>query len=171
MHLFAVLADPVRRLLIETLAGGEHTVAQLTDMVMVDFGISRTAVSHHLRILRDEHLVIARQDSASRMYRLHPGAIDRLDRTVDAIRERWDNRTGWPYLTDPIMPERRHRAGRSGLRGRGRADDIWQRPARPRAERSEQPWLDDPIEDEGDGEHRWIAEGARPHPDSFSFFD
>jgi hypothetical protein len=27
MHVFAVLADPVRRLLIETLATGEHTVA------------------------------------------------------------------------------------------------------------------------------------------------
>ncbi|WP_431311833.1 helix-turn-helix domain-containing protein [Pseudolysinimonas kribbensis] len=37
-------------------------MAELTDMAMHDFGIGRTAVSHHLRTLRDEHLVITRQE-------------------------------------------------------------------------------------------------------------
>jgi DNA-binding transcriptional ArsR family regulator len=165
VHLFAVLADPVRRLIVETLASGEHTVAELTDMAMFDFGIGRTAVSHHLRILRDEHVVLARQDTASRMYRLHPGVMDRLDREVDSLRVRWESRTGWPYLTEPILPARAHRPDRSNRRGRGRIDDVWQRPqARDPDLDRQRPWLADPIDDEGDGEHRWAAEGATPRP-------
>jgi len=165
MHVFALLADPVRRLLVETLATGEHSVAELTDMAMHDFSIGRTAVSHHLRILRDEHVVITRQDAGSRMYRLHPGAIDRIEREIAELRERWDHRFGWPYLVDPPPRPRSHRVGRAGLRGADRASNPWREPARRLIPDRAQPWLDDSIVDEGDGEHRWVAEGAVPRAD------
>jgi DNA-binding transcriptional ArsR family regulator len=155
MRMFAVLAEPARYLIVETLASGEHTVAELTDIVGHDYGIGRTAVSHHLRVLRDEHVVIARQDVGSRVYRLHPGVMDRIEREVDQLRERWDNRTGWPYLVDPLAPPRRHR--HSTARGRKDPDDPWARRA---AARRSTPWRDDLVVDEVDGEHRWVAEGA-----------
>jgi len=176
MNVFAVLAEPVRRSLVETLASGEHTVAELTDIAMHDFGITRTAISHHLRILRDQRLVITRQEGGSRVYRLHPGAVDRIEREVHELRRRWNARSGWPYLVDPPGAPRPHRLGRAGLRGRGHADDIWQhRQARLVRDDPERPWLsDDPwrsdeIEDESDGEHRWVAEGAVPRPDVLGF--
>ncbi|GAA2082622.1 hypothetical protein GCM10009840_18650 [Pseudolysinimonas kribbensis] len=162
MHMFAMLADPVRRLLFETLATGEHAVAELTDMAMHDFGIGRTAVSHHLRTLRDEHLVITRQEGGSRMYRLHPGAMDRLEREIDALRERWEHHYGWPYLVDAPPARRPHRIDSAARRSRG------PRPSWPWPERNaEEPWLDDTVEDEGDGDHRWVAEGGRPRDDPF----
>lgn len=53
MHPFEALAEPARRRIIDVLASGEHTAGELAAVVGEEFRISRTAVSKHLRILRD----------------------------------------------------------------------------------------------------------------------
>ncbi|GMA93746.1 hypothetical protein GCM10025881_05700 [Pseudolysinimonas kribbensis] len=91
------------------------------------------------------------------MYRLHPGAMDRLEREIDALRERWEHHYGWPYLVDAPPARRPHRIDSAARRSRG------PRPSWPWPERNaEEPWLDDTVEDEGDGDHRWVAEEAVP---------
>lgn len=112
MHLFAVLGEPVRFRIVELLASGSHRAGELTDVVTREFGISRAAVSHHLRLLRDERVVDVSPDENARLYRLRWDALDRLDHILLDLYEKWDQRAGWPYLPDPLKPPaRRHRLG------------------------------------------------------------
>jgi hypothetical protein len=56
MHAFDVLGDPVRRRILELLAGGEHTSGDIVAVVQREFGITQSAVSQQLRVLRDTGL-------------------------------------------------------------------------------------------------------------------
>ncbi len=53
MHAFDVLADPVRRSILEILKEGEHASGEIVEIIAKDFGISQSAVSQHLKVLRD----------------------------------------------------------------------------------------------------------------------
>lgn len=110
MHLFAVLGDPVRFRVIEILASGSHTAGEVTDAVVAALHISRSAVSHHLRILRDEGAVEVQEDENRRLYRLRWNVLDQVDRILLGLYEKWDRRVEWPYRDDPLAsPTRRHR--------------------------------------------------------------
>lgn len=120
---FQLLADPVRYRIVEILASGRHTAGELADAVGGDLGISRSAVSHHLRILRDRSWVRVQVEGPVRQYRLDPAALEQLDEAVEHLRALWDRRIGWPYRTDPLAPPARpHRATERMPRGRRRFD-------------------------------------------------
>ena len=80
MDVFAALADPVRRGLLETLSAGPARVVDLA----ATRSISRPAVSRHLRLLGDAGLAVAEERGRERHYRLVPAAAtpvrDYLDR-------------------------------------------------------------------------------------------
>jgi DNA-binding transcriptional ArsR family regulator len=85
---FAALADPTRRAILERLAGGEATVAELA----APFRITQQAVSRHLQVLEHAHLITRSRAAQSR-----PSALDtaRLDRAADWIehhRRLWSDR-------------------------------------------------------------------------------
>ena len=123
MHEFELLADPTRRRIVELLAHQELAVVVLTARMGVDFPVSRSAVSHQLRVLRDADFVEMREWGTERRYRLKWNAMDRVDAAVEGLWEIWENRVGWPYdLLAPEPPPRLHRAGRRGLRGRTQAE-------------------------------------------------
>ena len=85
LHPFVVLADPVRRRIVEVLAVGDHSAGTPCDLVSTEFGVSRTAVSHQLRTLRANgavHSTIDPAEPRSRSYRLEPGFLERLDLEV-----------------------------------------------------------------------------------------
>ena len=72
MDVFAAIADPVRRGLLEQLArSGEMRVVDLTR----DRGISRPAVSRHLRVLGEAGLVRATDRGRERHYELVAGPL------------------------------------------------------------------------------------------------
>jgi len=123
MHVFELLADPTRRRIVELLAHQELSVTVIATRLGDEFPASRSAVSHHLRVLRDADFVEVDQSGNERRYRLAWDAMDRLDAAVEALWLIWEERVGWPYgvVRDP-PPRRLHRAGRRGLRGRTRAD-------------------------------------------------
>ena len=50
MHAFDVLADPVRRRILEILGRGEHASGEVVEIVSRDFGIGQSAVSQHLKV-------------------------------------------------------------------------------------------------------------------------
>ena len=52
VHAFDVLGDPVRRRILELLAGGERASGAITDVIRAEFGITQPAVSQHLRVRR-----------------------------------------------------------------------------------------------------------------------
>jgi DNA-binding transcriptional ArsR family regulator len=85
---FAALADPTRRAILERLAAGEATVAELA----APFRITQQAVSRHLRVLEHAHLITRSRSAQSR-----PSALDtaRLEQTADWIehhRRLWSDR-------------------------------------------------------------------------------
>jgi DNA-binding transcriptional ArsR family regulator len=85
---FAALADPTRRAILERLAAGEATVAELA----APFRITQQAVSRHLRVLEHAHLITRSRSAQSR-----PSALDtaRLEQAADWIehhRRLWSDR-------------------------------------------------------------------------------
>jgi DNA-binding transcriptional ArsR family regulator len=72
---FAVLADPTRRRLVEVLHGGERSVGDLVKAV----DIAQPGVSRHLRILGEAGLVTVRAHGQRRLYRLRPQPLRELE--------------------------------------------------------------------------------------------
>jgi DNA-binding transcriptional ArsR family regulator len=114
-HPFAVLADPVRRRIVEILAVGEHSAGTLSDVVATEHGISRTAVAHHLRVLRDHGAVRSAVDPIeprSRTYRINPEFLGRLDDEVERLFRLWDHRYGTAERRAPLVDPPRSRDAR-----------------------------------------------------------
>jgi len=64
--IFSALADATRFRILDALAHGELCVCDLADIV----GVSQSATSHQLRLLRDRGLVAYRRDGQRAVYRL-----------------------------------------------------------------------------------------------------
>ncbi len=86
MHAFDVLGDPVRRRILELLAGGERSAGALGAVVRDEFGISQPAVSQHLRALREAGFVRVRAAGTSRLYAAEPGRLREADDWLDHLR-------------------------------------------------------------------------------------
>lgn len=71
---FAVLADPTRRRLLQALASGERSVNDLVRRV----DIEQPGVSRHLHILQDAGFVVARPDGQRRWYSLRKEPFEAL---------------------------------------------------------------------------------------------
>lgn len=69
------LADPVRRAILERLAGGEVGAGQIA----AAFPVSRPAISRHLRVLREAGLVTSRVHGQQRIYALDRRPLAELD--------------------------------------------------------------------------------------------
>ena len=82
MDVFAALADPVRRSLLEEVAAGPSRVVDLA----ASRPISRPAVSKHLKVLTDAGLVTATDHGRERHYAMTPAGLaplsDLLERLV-----------------------------------------------------------------------------------------
>ena len=71
---FKALADETRVRILHALLGGEASVGELTDLL----GMSQSAVSHQLRILRAMRLVRGRRAGRLVFYSLDDDHIERL---------------------------------------------------------------------------------------------
>lgn len=65
---YAAIAHPARRRLLDLLAEGDRPVKALA----APFAMSRPAVSQHLKVLLDAGLVAERRAGRERLYRLRP---------------------------------------------------------------------------------------------------
>jgi DNA-binding transcriptional ArsR family regulator len=99
VHAFDVLGDPVRRRILELLAGGEMTSGAVCAAIQDEFGISQPAVSQHLRVLRDNGFATVRPEGTRRLYAVRPEPL----RDVDAWLERF--RTFWTPHLDALATE------------------------------------------------------------------
>lgn len=88
MNALEALADPTRRTIVELLADGDRSAGQLA----AQFETSRPAVSRHLRVLREQGLVQAREDGRRRIYSLDPAPLAELDEWLARYRSFWTNR-------------------------------------------------------------------------------
>ena len=92
MHAFDVLGDPVRRRILELLADGERTSGAVTDVIRAEFGISQSAVSQHLRVLRDSGFASVQAEGARRFYGIEPAPLSEIDAWLDPFRRFWEQR-------------------------------------------------------------------------------
>ena len=79
--IFAALADPTRRLLLERLAVGECTVTELSEGLTM----SQAAVSQHLRILRSAGLVVPEKRGYYVHYRLNEETLARWKAMAEGL--------------------------------------------------------------------------------------
>lgn len=90
MHAFEVLADPVRRRILELLAAGELASGDVVTVVAAEFGISQPAISQHLRVLRDNGFASVRADGARRLYSVETQSLRDANRWLERFRHLWD---------------------------------------------------------------------------------
>lgn len=79
---FRGLTDPTRRTILTLLAG--DTTMSVSEIASHFPEIGRTAISTHLRVLREAGLVAETRDGRNRMYRLGP---NRASSAVDFLRQ------------------------------------------------------------------------------------
>jgi DNA-binding transcriptional ArsR family regulator len=78
------LADGTRRTIVASLAERPQAVGQLAERLPV----TRSAVSQHLKVLKDAGLVSERQFGTRRIYRLNPAAVAALRDQLDTFWQR-----------------------------------------------------------------------------------
>jgi DNA-binding transcriptional ArsR family regulator len=88
MRSLSALADPTRRRIVEMLARGELSAGAIAER----FTISPSAVSQHLKVLRDAKLVSVRAAAKQRIYQLDPSGLAELDAWLDGIAPLWQKR-------------------------------------------------------------------------------
>jgi DNA-binding transcriptional ArsR family regulator len=89
VHAFDILGDPVRRRILELLAGGERSSGAITETIRAEFGISQPAVSQHLRVLREAGFATVRPDGARRLYAVDAEPLRDVDAWLDRFRAFW----------------------------------------------------------------------------------
>ncbi len=89
MHALDVLGDPIRRRILELLAGGEAAAGDLGRVIQAEFGISQPAVSQHLRVLRESGFTTVRAEGTRRLYAVDPTPLAQADAWFDAFRGFW----------------------------------------------------------------------------------
>jgi DNA-binding transcriptional ArsR family regulator len=86
---FAALADPTRRHLVETLASsGGASATQLS----AELPISRQAVAKHLAALGGAGLVSTRRAGRETLYELRPQPLDEAAEWIARIGGEWEDR-------------------------------------------------------------------------------
>lgn len=80
-QLLRALANPNRLMILCLLASGERTVGELNEMV----GISQSALSQHLSVLRQDKLVETRRESQNIHYRLAQGPALHIINTLHDV--------------------------------------------------------------------------------------
>lgn len=87
-HTFAALADPTRRGVIDMLRKQPRRAGDLAD----ELGMSRPAMSRHLKVLRTTGLIEPASDDAdarAKVYRLRPEPFSALRDWLDEVEQFW----------------------------------------------------------------------------------
>lgn len=89
MHPFNVLADPVRRRILELLAEGERAAGDIAAVIQRQFHLSQPAVSQQLKVLRDNGFATVKIDGSRRVYAIDGAALREADLWLDRFRAVW----------------------------------------------------------------------------------
>ena len=89
MDMFVALADPTRRAILEILASsGELSATAIYE----HFAVSPQAISQHLKVLREAHLVVMEKHAQKHLYRLNPQTLSQFEAWVKQVQQRWEER-------------------------------------------------------------------------------
>ncbi|MGZ6004747.1 MAG: ArsR/SmtB family transcription factor [Candidatus Saccharimonadales bacterium] len=91
MDLFVALAEPTRRDIISLLASQG---SQPSSAIAKKFHTSPSAISQHLKILRQARLVLVQKKAQQRIYSLEPASIAQIETWLNELQKNWNNRLG-----------------------------------------------------------------------------
>ena len=111
MHAFDVLGDPVRRRILELLTQGEHASGEVVQVISKEFGITQSAVSQQLKILRDNGFASVRAEGTRRLYSVDARPLAEVDAWLDQFRRFWAPRLD-ALATEVARGKKRRREGR-----------------------------------------------------------
>jgi DNA-binding transcriptional ArsR family regulator len=83
--IYRAIADPTRRAILDRLRRGPAPVNRLA----ADFAQSRPAISRHLRVLREAHVVLEDRAGRERVYRIEPDALREVAEWIETYRAFW----------------------------------------------------------------------------------
>jgi DNA-binding transcriptional ArsR family regulator len=104
---FNAIAEPRRRQILDTLAGGERPVNDL----VAELGLAQPQISKHLRVLREVGLVDVRDEGRHRLYRLNGRPLKPIHDWIQTYEESWNDR--FEALDDVVdeLKRRKHDDG------------------------------------------------------------
>ncbi len=89
MDMFAALAEPNRRTILEMLASQGQLPASA---IAHRFRLSPPAISQHLKILREARLVRMEKRAQQRLYAIDPEALHELERWAQRMADQYEHR-------------------------------------------------------------------------------
>jgi DNA-binding transcriptional ArsR family regulator len=99
---FKALAHPIRRGIVERLAEGPATVGAATG----GFGVSKPAISKHLKVLEDEGVVVRKVAGRTHVLSLNTGTLDGAADWMDRQRALWERMFD---VVDEYLEERKEK--------------------------------------------------------------
>lgn len=88
MDRFDALAEPTRREIVAMLAERERAAGEIA----AAFPVTASAISQHLKILREHRLVRIERRGQQRIYSLDPAGLAAMERWISEIRAIWNGR-------------------------------------------------------------------------------
>lgn len=89
MDMFAALAEPTRRNILEMLANsGQLSASDIYNK----FHASPPAISQHLKVLRDANLVLVEKKAQQRIYRVNIDSMLELEGWIKQLTKHWNAR-------------------------------------------------------------------------------
>lgn len=89
MDKFSALGDPNRRRIVELLADqGPLTASQISQR----FSVSPSAISQHLKILREANLILMTREAQKRIYAINSEAIQEMETWANRLARIWEQR-------------------------------------------------------------------------------
>lgn len=89
VNAFAALAEPRRQEIVSMLAErGELSASEISQK----FKISAPAVSQHLKVLKNNNLVLVKKDAQRRLYSLNPDGLQEMTEFLQKVRAKWEAR-------------------------------------------------------------------------------
>ncbi|WP_266168542.1 ArsR/SmtB family transcription factor [Dyella subtropica] len=85
---FAALADPTRRAIVERLSRSEARVTEIAE----PFPMSLNAVSKHIRVLEASGVVERHKKGREHFLSINTGSLDEVDGWIERMRHYWEAR-------------------------------------------------------------------------------
>src|SRR5260370_19539762 len=89
MDMFLGFTVAKRRNILELLAGSRELASTA---IYMQFPVSPQAVSQHLKVLREAHLVEMEKRAQKHVYRLNPRTLSQFEAWVSHMKQRWSER-------------------------------------------------------------------------------
>jgi DNA-binding transcriptional ArsR family regulator len=116
---FEIVAESSRRRILDLLRIESRAVGEL----VAELGLAQSAVSKHLRVLREAGLVTSEVDAQRRLYRLNAEPLRELDAWVAPYRRHWEKHLDDLERHLDTMADGEEQV-RSAVKGRARARRV-----------------------------------------------